>query len=202
MNIAKYFVAISACVISAAMIGLVQGCSSGAPQYSEASPAMTSNAGTQSVGGQGVAQRQHVGAQTALESPESSAAASKERQYGVTGVWHGESRTNCNVVMMADAARCGAVNAITFTLLQNNAKVSGYYRCAYGNMNCRNMNETGRIARGSMGKKLLRMRVMMPDGSDCLFHGWPMGDAMRGSYSCLQGGGLVEQGLWTARRSY
>lgn len=186
MNISKYVVAISACIVSVVIAAVVQGCATGAPQYSETPAAMTSTAG----------------AQARIESRPPPPAGSNRQQAGVTGVWQGESRANCNIVMMADVTRCGAVNAITFTLLQDKANVSGYYRCAYGNMNCRNMNETGRIATGKMSTKLLRMRVMMPDGSDCLFNGWPRGDAMRGSYSCLQGGGLVEQGLWNARRSF
>lgn len=189
MNISRYFVAISICAVFAAAIGFVQGCGTAAPRYSEAPPATSASAAAQSA------------AQAQLETRESVPAGGR-RPFGVTGVWHGESRANCNVVMMADVTRCGAVNAITFTLIQDRAKVSGYYRCAYGNMDCRNLNETGRVAAGSMSKRLLRMRVMMPDGSDCLFHGWPSGDAIRGSYSCLQGGGLVEQGLWSARRSY
>jgi hypothetical protein len=198
VNISKYFVAISVCVVSAAIVG----CASVAPQYQETSATVVSSRSVQSVARDGAGEQQSIATQTVLESREPSAAERKPRPNGVTGVWRGEARANCNVVMMADVTRCGAVNVITFTLLQNKANVSGYYRCAYGNMNCYNMNETGRIATGNMSKRLLRMRVMMPDGSDCVFNGWPMGDAMRGSYTCLQGGGLLEQGQWSAMRSY
>jgi hypothetical protein len=40
-------------------------------------------------------------------------------------------------------------------------------------MDCRNDNETGKVALGTMGTDLLQMRVMMPDGSDCIFNGRP-----------------------------
>ena len=55
---------------------------------------------------------------------------------------------------------------------------------------------------GTMGTSLLQMRVMMPDGSDCIFNGRPMGNAIDGSYLCLQGGGLIERGIWRAGRNY
>lgn len=195
MSISKCFAATSACVVLAAAIGLLQGCATVAPQYPETLPAVAATAGAESAAGQS------AGAQNTVEAREPTTGGRK-RPFEVTGVWHGQLRANCDPLMMVDVTRCGAVNGITFTLLQNNANVSGYYRCAYGNVNCLSMNETGRIARGNMGSKLLRMRVMMPDGSDCLFNGWPVGDAMRGSYTCLQGGGLIEQGRWKARRSY
>jgi hypothetical protein len=67
-------------------------------------------------------------------------------------------------------------------------------------MNCRNMNNTGKIADGNMKKTLLSMRVMMPDGSTCRFSGQPSGDIIKGGYSC-QGGPRGEQGTWEARRS-
>lgn len=105
-------------------------------------------------------------------------------------------------MLIPDETRCGAVNEITLTLLQQGAKVSGFYKCGYGNMDCRNGNETGKVALGTMGTYLLQMRVMMPDGSDCIFNGRPKSDAIEGSYLCLQGGGLIERGIWRARRSY
>ena len=43
---------------------------------------------------------------------------------------------------------------------------------------------------------------MMPDGSDSIFNGWPKGNAIEGSYLCLQGGGLIERGIRRAGRNY
>lgn len=117
----------------------------------------------------------------------------------LTGVWQGKSSAGC--ARTSDRTRCGAVNDITFTLVQRGSKVTGSYKCAYGNMNCRNMNETGRIADGKMGNTLLTMRVMMSDGSSCKFSGQPSGERIRGGYSCLNGGAKGEQGIWEARRS-
>jgi hypothetical protein len=187
--LSTHLVAFAACAVIAAAAAMLQGCAVGGPQYSEAPSVPAQVGAAQGAGAQGVAAQGRGGGK---DGPAS----------GVTGVWQGQSWANCNVIMMLDETRCGAVNSITLTLLQKDAKVTGFYRCAFGNMDCLNLNETGRVAAGNMGPSLLTMRVMMPDGSDCMFNGRPKGDAMQGTYSCLQGGSLIEQGLWKARRSY
>jgi hypothetical protein len=123
---------------------------------------------------------------------------SNQESPGVTGVWHGKSSAGCT--MTSDRTRCRAVNDITFTMVQRGSKVTGSYQCAYGNMNCRNINTTGKIADGKMEKTLLTMRVIMPDGSSCRFSGQPSGDSIKGGYSC-KGAPRAEQGTWDARRS-
>jgi hypothetical protein len=123
---------------------------------------------------------------------------SKIESAGVTGVWQGKSTARC--APTSERTRCGAVNDITFTLVQRGSEVTGSYKCAYSNMNCRNMNNTGRISNGKMGNTLLTMRVMMPDGSSCRFSGQVGGDSIQGGYSCLHGGAKGEQGIWEARR--
>lgn len=168
-------------------MALLQGCTAGAPQY--AAPAYTPPAATTAAEGDAAFDAQRP------------AAALEKGRIEVTGVWRGESSAECGM-LLPDDTRCGAVNDITLTLLQQGAKVSGFYKCSYGNMDCRNDNETGKVALGTMGTDLLQMRVMMPDGSDCIFNGRPRSDAIEGSYLCLQGGGLVERGIWRARRSY
>jgi hypothetical protein len=75
---------------------------------------------------------------------------SKIESAGVTGVWQGKSTARC--APTSERTRCGAVNDITFTLVQRGSEVTGSYKCAYGNMNCRNMNNTGRISNGKMGQ--------------------------------------------------
>ena len=81
---------------------------------------------------------------------------SKQESPDVTGVWTGKSSARC--AMTSERTRCGAVNDITFTMVQRGSKVTGSYKCAYGNMNCRNMNNTGEITDGTM-EKLLTLRV-------------------------------------------
>ncbi|HZO82419.1 MAG TPA: hypothetical protein VFB33_12065 [Candidatus Binataceae bacterium] len=191
--------ALAAYTALAACVALLQGCAANAPQYAEEPP---SSAPVST--GQAVPQSAATGGDQggALHPVEATSPGVPREDAGVTGVWQGQLWANCNVIMMMDETRCGAVNAITLTLFQKDTEVSGFYKCAFGNMNCLNMNETGKIARGSVNAKMLSIRVMMPDGSDCMYSGRPVGDAMQGSYTCMQGGGLIEQGLWKARRSY
>ena len=168
-------------------MALLQGCTAGAPQYTAS--AYTPPAATAAAQGDAAMDAQR------------SAAPLEKGQIEVTGVWRGNSSAEC-AMLIPDETRCGAVNDITLTLLQQGAKVSGFYKCSYGNMDCRNGNETGKVALGTMGTDLLQMRVMMPDGSDCIFDGRLKSDAIEGSYLCLQGGGLIERGIWRTRRSY
>lgn len=177
----------SKCFTLVAAISLLQACTAGAPQF--AAPEHNPPASTTTAQGDAAMDAQRP------------AASLEKGQIEVTGVWRGNSSAEC-AMLIPDETRCGAVNDITLTLLQQGAKVGGFYKCSYGNMDCRNGNETGKVALGTMGTYLLQMRVMMPDGSDCIFNGRPKSDAIEGSYLCLQGGGLIERGIWRARRSY
>jgi hypothetical protein len=68
---------------------------------------------------------------------------------------------------------------VTLTLVQQGSEVTGYYRCAYGNQLCRNMDESGVIKDGKMIGRRLMMRVMLEDGSMCCFTGVPQGDELQ-----------------------
>lgn len=119
---------------------------------------------------------------------------------GVTGVWHGTSTAFCPFFVLP--GRCAAVQNIKFTMFQRGSKITGFYRCATGTAVCLNLNETGVIKSGKITGPRIFFRVMMPDGSSCIFTAVPAGERMRGGYSCYQGGGLLEQGKWDASRSY
>jgi hypothetical protein len=119
----------------------------------------------------------------------------------VTGVWIGRSFASCGA-FLHERGRCFAIQNISFTLVQEKSSVTGFYRCSYGNAACFNLDELGKVRDAKMGLRLLSMRVMMEDGSDCIFHGVPQGDHMQGGYMCLQGGGIIEQGDWHAQRAY
>jgi len=120
----------------------------------------------------------------------------------VTGVWEGISIAGCRGLGISNPGRCAAMQKITLTMFQHGAQVTGYYRCAYGNQNCRDLNEHGIIRNGSMKGRRLMMRVMLEDGSMCFFTAIPDGDLLDGGYECLQGAGIVEQGHFRTERSY
>jgi hypothetical protein len=138
----------------------------------------------------------NVASQTALASDE---AAGPER--GVSGVWEGVSVSNCEGDP-ADFGRCHAEQKITLTMFQTDNNVTGFYHCAYGNQVCRHMLETGTIRAGKLEHTRLMMRVMHEDGSMCFFTGRPASNEFSGGYECLQGGGIIEQGVFQTRRNY
>jgi hypothetical protein len=123
------------------------------------------------------------------------------KDSGVTGLWEGTSTANC-MPFQPDAHRCNAVVKITLRIFQQDSTLSGDYTCAMGTMDCRDTNTTGVIADGAMHGSAIGLRVMMPDGSSCLFNGTPSHNSMSGSYFCMQGGGYIEQGRFQVDRSY
>jgi predicted lipoprotein len=138
----------------------------------------------------------NVAPQAAIASDE---AAGPER--GVSGVWEGVSVSNCEDDP-ADFGRCHAEQKITLTMFQSDNTVTGFYHCAYGNQVCRHMLETGTIRAGKFEHTRLMMRVMHEDGSMCFFTGRPANNEFSGGYECLQGGGIIEQGVFQTRRNY
>lgn len=104
--------------------------------------------------------------------------------------------------LQPDARRCNAVVKITLTIFQQGSTLTGYYGCATGSMMCRDSNTTGTIADGGRHGDGVALRVMMPDGSSCLFNGKPWHNAMAGIYFCMQGGGYIEQGRFETRRGF
>jgi hypothetical protein len=128
--------------------------------------------------------------------------ASSAQDIGISGVWQGMSYADCIGIGIDNPGRCAAMQNITLTMFQHGHKVTGFYKCAYGNQVCRNLDEQGVIRNGEMNGIRLTMRVMLEDGSMCFFTGIPKGDLLNGRYSCLQGGGIVEQGRFRTQRSY
>lgn len=119
----------------------------------------------------------------------------------VTGVWAGISIASCTIFFY-QPGRCMAQQNIGFTLMQDESEVRGFYTCGYGNQNCLNEDERGRVVDAKMNERLLSMRVMMDDGMDCIFNGVSVGDNLGGAYLCLQGAGIMEKGRWVVQREY
>jgi hypothetical protein len=117
------------------------------------------------------------------------------------GVWQGTSLATCG---MSLPNRCNAQQLITITLLPpgDNGKIGGYYKCAYGNMNCYNMNTTGKISYVSVNRSFLSVLVQMSDGTSCRYQGRNVDGAINGGYTCQSGGTQFEQGSWRAKRQY
>jgi hypothetical protein len=122
-------------------------------------------------------------------------------ERSVSGVWEGISVSDCQFDP-SDPGRCHAEQKITLTMFQSGNQVTGFYKCAFGNQVCRHLNETGTIRNGKLDRTLLMMRVTLDDGSMCFFTGRPASNEFSGNYECLQGGGIIEQGVFQTRRNY
>jgi hypothetical protein len=120
---------------------------------------------------------------------------------GMAGVWHGISVSDCSGVTLKDPGRCNAVQNITLTMFQQGDQLTGFYRCAYGTQNCRDLDEAGVIKNGKMNGHRLMMRVMLEDGAMCYFTGMSEGDHLDGGYLCMVSG-LFEKGQFHTQRSY
>jgi hypothetical protein len=119
----------------------------------------------------------------------------------LTGVWQGRSFADCPIVTVTNPGRCGAMEYITFTIFQDGPRISGSYRCAFGNENCRDLAETGVIRNGQMTARLMRLVLMLEDGTMCRFTGMPYNGVIEGRYQC-HWGGPMEQGGFRLERSY
>jgi hypothetical protein len=118
---------------------------------------------------------------------------------GLTGVWEGGSACRPGRY----SSNCYGIRNIAFTFaVLEGSSAAGFYRCATGTVSCRNRLETGPIVRTDWKGKRLWLRVMLGDGSSCLFTSILGHDKLAGGYECLQGAALVEQGRWWAERSY
>ena len=137
-------------------------------------------------------------APSAASDPTPATAASDS---SVAGVWEGTSISNCESDP-SDPGRCNAQQKITLTMFQQGDAITGFYKCAYGNQVCRHLDETGTIRNGTLQHTRLMFRVMLEDGSMCFFTGRPAANEFEGGYECLQGGGIIEQGVFKTRRTY
>lgn len=128
--------------------------------------------------------------------------AERTSETSLADLWTGTTRvTPCAF----DTNRCNAVNNITFRLVPNGSQVKGEFTCAYGDLNCRNggADDMGKIVAGTISGNLIRLSVVVPaDVSNCYYNGQLTSPTtIHGAYSCYQGGGLLEQGVFDLIKS-
>ena len=119
----------------------------------------------------------------------------------MAGLWEGTAISGCDS-MQAERTRCHAVVNIALTMTQQGSIIKGSYRCRTGTMMCRKLNDTGEIAYGRADRGNLSLRVILSDGSSCIFRSERSRDRMAGSYICFQGGAIMERGQWEVERIY
>lgn len=137
----------------------------------------------------------------ALPTASSQAVREKLGTFELAGFWIGATTAFCNRNPAEFDMRCNTINVITLSLLQDKNRVGGFYKCSFGNQDCRDHNDTGKVAAASMRGSRLVMRIALPDLSSCIFQGTADSPAsISGAYFCYQGGGLMEQGHFEIRR--
>jgi hypothetical protein len=135
-------------------------------------------------------------------SLETSRTLTADDELQLEGVWDGVSVNSCDP-LLAQKTHCGAVHRISFTILDANAKFSGFYHCAPGNTPCYNRADSGVVNRGLIQSlqhrgRGLWFRVMRDDHSSCLFNALLSPNRLRGGFYCFG----VERGFWQVERSY
>ena len=140
-----------------------------------------------------------VGRSTAVAQVDSSGEAKPGGK--VVGVWDGTTLASCSASLPQD--RCNAQQKVSITVLEgDDGKLGGFYKCSYGTQDCYHLNETGKVVDATITGSLVRMRVMLPDGTSCAFNGRPAENLVNGGYTCTSGGAVLERGVWRARRNY
>jgi hypothetical protein len=171
---------IATVVLCAAMSALTVACASSSSETYSSAPAEVSPA----------------------NPPAAQPASSGAAESGFAGVWQGTTLATC-AAFSYRPSRCNAEQKVTITLLEgSDGKFSGRYTCAYGNMDCYHENTTGKVIDVTFANARMTVRVLMPDGTSCIYTGIDVNQSINGGYTCYQGGGLIEQGSWLARRSY
>ena len=116
-------------------------------------------------------------------------------EYNLVGVWVGRLGGNCD-------GNCFQQPEISFTLFQQATGVVGFYRCWLGSDECPDPDEGGKVRVLESASPMLSMRVIMKDGSSCLFQGFPDGDEIQGGRTCSTSRGSIRKNWWKLQRAY
>jgi hypothetical protein len=82
---------------------------------------------------------------------------------GILGTWEGTTVARCPGSIVS---RCNAQQKISITLREGDkSTIAGSYTCAYGNEDCYNQNDTGRVTDVMLTGSRITFRVIMPDAT-------------------------------------
>jgi len=119
----------------------------------------------------------------------------------LTGAWEGFLVAYCNPGVL-ERFRCYGVGDIRFTILPDEASSlagSYAYTCTLGPESCGSRSTIGAVEKIGINGMRVWLRVMLPDGSSCLFTSPFHRTWMKGGYECWN---PMEQGRWQVERSY
>ena len=117
----------------------------------------------------------------------------------LTGVWTGSLSFGC----VYARARCLKHQDISFTFVQQETSVTGFYQCSSMDHPCVAHQYGGRIVHVESAPHGLLIKVRMDDGSSCRFGTFTQErDEMKGVCICNELQGKPERFWWEVRRAY
>jgi hypothetical protein len=120
---------------------------------------------------------------------------------GLSGVWNGSLTLGC--VPPRASPRCLIRQDISFTFLQDETAVSGFYQCSSKDHPCVVRQHGGRVTGVDTTPHALLIKVRMDDGSSCTFGAFVQGkDEMKGGCMCFEVWGQTEKGWWRVQHAY
>jgi hypothetical protein len=121
-------------------------------------------------------------------------------EAALQGVWDGFSVNACTPFEV-DLSRCRAMERITFTMLRQSEKISGFYRCSPGTALCYDSVQSGVVRHMQLDGRMLSFRVTRNDGTSCVYNTIPSASTMKGSFFCFDDDS-TERGFWQVHREY
>jgi len=119
----------------------------------------------------------------------------------LTGVWIGNFTVGC--VPPLASATCLRREDISFTFVQHNSTVTGFYECSFSDHPCISQQHGGRVMRIDRTPHMPLIKVRMDDGGNCTFGVTAHKDnEMSGGCICFEVWGQARKGWWHVKRSY
>ena len=124
----------------------------------------------------------------------------RRRAANLTGVWIGNFTLGC--VPPLASTHCLIRQDISFTFVQHETTVSGFYQCSVKDHPCIAHQHGGKVTRIENSGRVLLIRVRMDDGSSCTFGATAQNDnEMSGGCICFELWGQ-QKSWWHAQRAY
>ena len=119
----------------------------------------------------------------------------------LTGVWIGKFTLGC--VPPLASPRCLNRQDISFTFVEQEATVNGFYECTFRDHPCTAQQHGGRVTRIDATPHMLLIKVRMDDGASCTFGVTARkNNEMTGGCICFEVWGQSQKGWWHVRRTY
>jgi hypothetical protein len=119
----------------------------------------------------------------------------------LTGVWIGNSTLGC--VPPRAGPHCLIRQDISFTFVEHEATVSGFYQRSFKDHPCIPQQHGGRVTHIDNTRHVLLIKVRMDDGASCTFGAIAQKDnEMSGGCICFEVWGQTQKGWWRVRRAY